>query len=406
MPSVCLYFHVHQPLRLKKYDLFESSEKNLGETYFDYELNKHYFLNTAKTCYLPANKLVKKLIEETSGEFKASYSISGVFLDQCLAFDENVLQSFQELVDTKCVELIDETYFHSLASLYADLTEFREQVRLHKQKIKELFGVEPKAFRNTELLYNDRIAREVASMGYKTVLSEGIERVLDWRSSNYVYHAKELPELKLLLRNYKLSDDVGFRFSNKGWEEWPLTAAKYASWLSACSGQTINLFMDYETFGEHHWRDSGIFEFLEGFPHEVLKHENLSFKTVSETSEENNSLGEISVASDLSWADLERDSSAWLGNKMQWACFHELQKLNELLQNEEGSEAQRIWRLLQTSDHFMYACTKSWEDGDVHKHFSPYKQNTPHQNYANYMNILIDFKHALEKKIKVRNKWL
>jgi alpha-amylase len=400
-----MYFHVHQPRRLKKYGLLDApgSQDELNNDYFDDSLNKHYLKKAAENCYFPTNAILRRMLEEHSGEFKASYSVSGVLLEQCEEAAPDVVQSFLELRDTRCVEFLGETFYHSLSSLFFDSAEFKRQVRLHEEKIRKTFGCTPKAFRNTELLYNDGIARLVEKMGFRTVLSEGIERVLEWRSPNYVYRPSGCKKLSLLLRNYKLSDDVGFRFSARGWTEWPLTAPKYAAWLSACNGQTINLFMDYETFGEHHWRESGIFEFLARFPGEVLRHENLSFRTVSETGALPPA-GELSVPSNLSWADLERDASAWLGNKMQWSCFHELQKIGSLLEELRAAGCRvdllrEIWGLLQTSDHLLYCCSKSWADGDVHKHFSPYKLNTPIENYANYMNILIDFKNFLERRL-------
>lgn len=427
LPGICMYFHVHQPRRLKHYGLLDApdSQGDLENDYFDDGLNKHYLKNAAENCYLPTNAILAKLLREYSGEFKASYSVSGVLLDQCEEAAPDVIQSFLELRDTGCVEFLGETFYHSLSSLFFDSDEFKRQVRMHSQKIRKTFGCKPKAFRNTELLYNDGIARIVEKMGFRTVLSEGIERVLEWRSPNYVYRPAGCKNLSLLLRNYKLSDDIGFRFSARDWNEWPLMADKYAAWLSACNGQTINLFMDYETFGEHHWRESGIFDFLAHFPGEALKHGNLSFRTVSETGALPVA-GEISVPTNLSWADLERDASAWLGNRMQWSCFHELQKIGSLLEDLREAEAaakragkhagkrvgtrasrggvgddflREVWGLLQTSDHLLYCCTKSWADGDVHKHFSPYKLNTPIENYTNYMNILIDFKNFLEKRV-------
>ena len=386
-PEIAFYFHVHQPLRLGKYDAFGSSKTG---DYFDSGMNRHYFRKAAENCYLPANRLFKKLALENG--FRCSFSISGVFLEQCQAYGEDVLNSFQELVDTKAVSLVQETYYHSLAGLYADLGEFQAQVEMHGKKLHELFGVTPKVFRNTELLYDNRIARKAEEMGFKAVLAEGVERVLGWRSPNNAFRLKD-GGLKVFLRNYKLSDDIGFRFSSRWWPEWPLTAGKYASWLSASKGHCINLFMDYETFGEHHWRESGIFEFMTA----LCSDRSLSFATLEDLLELP-AVGEIDVPNTVSWADLERDSSAWLGNPMQNACFIELQKLGELVCRDGRKETFEAWRKLQTSDHFMYLCNKGWNDGDVHKHFSPYKQNTPFENYANFMNILIDFRQGIENE--------
>ncbi len=386
MADLCFYFHVHQPLRLARYSAF-NPEGNPSSEYFDFEMNKHYFRKAAENCYLPANRLLKKLALEKG--FKCSYSISGVFLEQCEAYGQDVLQSFQELVDTKSVSLVQETYYHSLSSLYPDLGEFREQVKMHGAKLQEAFGVKPRVFRNTELLFDNRIAVEASRMGFRAILAEGVERVLGWRSPNYAYRSKHCP-LRVFLRNYKLSDDIGFRFSSRGWSEWPLTADKFASWVGACEGQTVNLFMDYETFGEHHWRESGIFEFIERLPdysrcpfvtlEEMLKHEPV---------------GEIDAPHSFSWADLERDASAWLGNGMQHACFAEVQGMEGAVKGSKSADALMAWRKLQTSDHFMYLSTKGMGDGSVHHHFSPYKHNTAFENYANFMNILIDLRQRL-----------
>jgi len=387
MPEIAFYFHVHQPLRLGRYSAFEDSA---AFDYFDRDVNKYYFRKAAENCYLPANRLLKKLVSENG--FKCSFSISGVFLEQCEAYGGDVLNSFQELVDTKKVSLVQETYHHSLSSLYADLSEFEQQVKLHGAKLRKLFGVSPKVFRNTELLYDNRTARAVEKLGFKAMLAEGLERVLGWRSPNFVFKSRDC-DLKVFLRNYKLSDDIGFRFSSRWWSEWPLTAGKYAAWLSANKGQCVNLFMDYETFGEHHWRESGIFEFMQ----DLCSNHSLSFATLEDLLAFP-AVGEIDEQHAFSWADLERDASAWLGNSMQNACFIELQKIGELAKTAVNPQALDTWRKLQTSDHFMYLCTKSWNDGDVHKHFSPYKQNTPVENYANFMNVLIDFRQRLENE--------
>ncbi|MEK6953783.1 MAG: glycoside hydrolase family 57 protein [Candidatus Micrarchaeota archaeon] len=393
MPSICLYFHVHQPIRFGKFSLFHEGGKPLLEHYFNAPMNEHYF-NKAKTkCYEPTNKLLLRLIEENYGAFKVNYSITGTFIEQAkkTAPGRDVLDSFRQLASTGNVEFLDETYYHSLASLFSDPEEFEEQVKMHSALLRDEFHQTPKVFRNTEVIYSNRIAKIVEGMGYSGMLTEGIEWVLGWRSPNYVYK-NQGGNLGVLLRNYKLSDDIGYRFSAKWWSEWPLTADKYASWLSKAQGDTINLFMDYETFGEHHWHDTGILSFLRHLPSEVLKYQNLSFKTCSQTLSAFDKVGEIDVPSNLSWADLERDVSAWLGNKIQWACFNQLESLGEKVRLANNPELLHTYRLLQTSDHLYYLCTKSWQDGDVHKHFSPYKENTPYDNFINYMNILQHFK--------------
>ncbi len=397
MADINLYFHVHQPVRLKKFSLIHEHKGRdagtLAGEYFDDPMNRHYFEKASRQCYLPANKILLKLAKEHEGGFKFSLSITGVFLEQAKKYDSTVLESFQKLAGTGCVEILDETYYHSLASLYGDFGEFREQVKMHSELVWDLFGQKPESFRNTEVIYNNSIAAAAEQMGYKAILSEGIEWVLGWRSANYAYSPKGCEgKIKALLRNYKLSDDVGYRFSAKWWPEWPLTADKYASWLSATPGEMINLFMDFETFGEHHWQDTGILKFLEALPGACLKYDNLKFKTISEAATGHEAMGEIDVPHNLSWADLERDVSAWLGNNIQRACFNELRLLGPAVKATNDAGLEHVWRMLQTSDHLMYLCTKSWSDGDVHKYFSPYKENSPYDNFINYMNVIQDFK--------------
>lgn len=403
MASICMYFHIHQPIRLSKFSLFHPPNQNLEQLYFDDKMNTHYFEKAKKKCYDPTNKLLLRLVEENYGRFKFSYSVTGTFLEQARKFHSGreVIDSLTQLASTGKVEFLDETYYHSLASLYVNPDEFKEQVSQHRGLIHDLFGITPKVFRNTEVIYNNQIASVVEKMGYDGMLTEGIEWVLGWRSPNYVYKNRG-GNLKVLLRNYKLSDDIGYRFSAKWWKGWPLTADKYSSWLAGADGQTINLFMDYETFGEHHWEDTGILEFLRHLPHETLKHQNLSFKTCSETIASYPAQDEIDVHSPLSWADLERDVSAWLGNKIQNACFNQLQDIGEKVKIANDPRLTHVYRLLQTSDHLYYLCTKSWADGDVHKHFSPYKENTPYDNFINYMNVIQDFKKHVDLKIMER----
>jgi alpha-amylase len=400
MASICLYFHIHQPMRLNKFSLFHDG-RELRKLYFNEHLDQHYFEKAKAKCYGPTNSLLLRLVEENYGRFKFSFSVTGTYLEQAqrTRAGREVVESLQQLASTGKVEFLDETYYHSLASLFPDMDEFRQQVQQHGNLIRDLFQQTPRIFRNTEVIYSNRIASEVERMGYKGILTEGIEWVLGWRSPNYVYKNSG-GNLPVLLRNYKLSDDIGYRFSAKWWPEWPLTADKYASWLSAAEGQTINLFMDYETFGEHHWHDTGILQFLRHLPSEALNHGNLSFKTCSETLDSNPPVGEIDVPYNLSWADMERDVSAWLGNKIQQACFQQLNELGLKVKAANDPHLSHIYRLLQTSDHLYYLCTKSWADGDVHKHFSPYKENNPYDNFINYMNILQHFRQQLDMKLR------
>jgi alpha-amylase len=306
------------------------------------------------------------------------------------------------------VEFLGETYYHSLASLFKSKEEFIEQVKMHRRTIKDLLNFKPRVFVNTEMIYNNIIAKTVEDLGFNAIFTEGIEKILGWRSPNYIYTRKFCfpndpgPEkrIKVLLRNYKLSDDIGYRFSARWWDQWPLTADKYASWLSVTPGQCINIFIDYETFGEHQWEDSGIFWFLKALPYEILKHENLEFSTPSEVVKKYNPVGEIDVFefSTISWADLERDVSAWLGNAMQQFCFEELENLEHFVKKLNNEELKRIWRMLQISDHLYYCCTKWWGDGDVHKYFSHFP--TPQDGFLNLFNIISDFKLKIFAELK------
>jgi alpha-amylase len=330
-----------------------------------------------------------ELINKYEGKFRVSFSLTGTFIEYCERYMPSVLDSFKALFATGAVDLIEETYFHSLSSLYDDLDEFEKQVHMHRQTIKRIFNYEPKMFRNTETIYDNRIARKIAELGYKGIITEGADKILGWRSPNFIYKPVNA-NIKVLMRNYKLSDDVGFRFSSRNWPEFPLTADKYANWMANSFGDVINLFMDYETFGEHQWIETGIFEFLKHLPGEVFKHDNLDFATVSEAVERYEPVGEIDVPLAISWADEDRNVSTWLGNDMQIACFNELKYLGRKL-NEKGNERLlKTWRRLQTSDHLYYCSTKGLADGAVHAYFSPYEN--PYEGFMNYMNILQDLK--------------
>jgi alpha-amylase len=395
-PTICLYFHVHQPVRLNRFSIFSEKKESLRRVYFNESLNKHYFEKAAQKCYLPTNRLLLDLIKKFSGRFKLSYSITGTFLEQCAEYGGKVLDSFKALVDTGNVEILGETYYHSLASLYGSKKEFWKQVEAHEKLVQELFGQKPRVFRNTEVIYSNEIAAEVDAHGYEGILAEGIDWILGWRSPNYLYTPPN-GKIKVLLRNYRLSDDIGYRFSSRWWKEWPLTGDKYASWLSACDGNTLNLFLDYETFGEHQWEETGIFEFLRHFPKHAIEN-GMDFLTVGETAKQYEPVGTVDVPYVLSWADLERNESAWLGNRMQQHCFKELEDLESAVTAAGEKELVDAWRMLQISDNFYYMCTKSWADGDVHKHFSPYKDWTPFESFINFMNIIQDFKQELAKR--------
>ena len=388
MTAVCMYFQVHQPYRLRRIQSFRPPS---GVDYWDHAKNQEILDRASRKCYLPTNQLVADLVRKTDGWFRVAYSLSGVFLEQLEQYRPDVLASFKELAETGHVEFLAETHYHSLAGLWDDPAEHRAQIAQHAATVKRLLGVTPTVFRNTELIYDDRIARTVDSLGYRAILTEGSERILGERSPNQVYRpSHDGANLKVLLKNYRLSDDVAFRFSTPGWSEAPLTADKYANWLSQAQGETVNLFMDYETFGEHQWPETGIFQFLEHLPAEVRKHPHLGFAWPSEVAAQRPVRDILHVPHAISWADIERDVSGWLGNPMQHACFEELKRLGPVVTATGDPEIVHAWRRLQTSDHLYYCSTKGMGDGDIHAYFSPYE--SPYVAFVNYMNALQDLK--------------
>lgn len=409
MTDICLIFEVHQPLRLNKNfhsDLLARPtvrKSDLFNLYFYHDLNRHVFERAARKCYLPANNAILEQIDRFKHDerkFKVAYGLSGVFIEQCERWNPSLLNSFEQLADTGCVEFLDETYYHSLASLFdTERSEFAEQLKMHRQLMRVLFNYEPKVVANTECVYNNAIAKTVEALGYKAMITEGVERVLDWRSPNYVYKAKN-GNLRVLLRNYRISDDIGFRFSSRWWGEWPLTAEKYASWLASTQGQVINIFLDYETFGEHHWPESGIHEFLRWLPGEILKWQHLQFRTPSEVVSQHSPVGEIDVHefSTISWADLERDTSAWIANSMQMTCYNILKELGPLVKQTGDAELMRLWRYLQISDHLYYMSTKGGGPGDVHNYFNP--SGNPIEAFATYLAVLSNFEAAVLRELE------
>lgn len=396
MSSVCFYFQVHQPFRIKRYRIFDvgNDQDYFTDTAERDTNNARVFHKVARKCYLPANAVLLELLERHP-EFKASFSLSGVFLEQAEMFAPEVIESFQRLVATGRVEILSETYYHSLSFLHSK-NEFRAQVALHREKVQKLFGVTPQVFRNTELIYRNDIAHEVEAMGYKGIIAEGADHVLGWRSPNFLYRPEGAQTIKLLLKNYKLSDDVAFRFSSRDWAEWPLTAPKFAQWLSAVNGNgnIINLFMDYETFGEHQWEDTGIFHFLRAMPEEFLKHPDNDFVTPSEAVDRYDAVAPLDVPQYMSWADMERDLSAWLSNAIQHDAMRAIYELEHDVLESGNQKLIDDWRKLQTSDHFYYMCTKWFADGDVHKYFNPYE--TPYEAFIAYMNVLHDMRLRVE----------
>jgi alpha-amylase len=392
MRSICFYFQVHQPYRLKNYKFFQIGSDH--EYYDDYQ-NRFIMRRVADKCYLPTNQLMLDLIREHGSRFKICYSISGTALDQFESYAPEVLESFRQLEATGCVEFLSETYCHSLAALKSK-DEFFAQVDMHRKRMKELIGADTKAFRNTELIYSDGIGEMVAEMGFETMLTEGAKHILGWKSPNYLYCNAINPKLKMLLKNFRMSDDIAFRFSQQSWSEWPLTTEKFVDWLNVIDQQqqVVNLFMDYETFGEHQWPETGIFDFLRALPGRVFSHSNFTFNTPTEVSQSLQPVSAIHVPYPISWADEERDLTAWLGNELQDDAFDRVYAIEQRVKELGYQELIRDWRYLQTSDHFYYMCTKWFSDGDVHKYFNPY--GSPYDAYINYMNILSDFIGRLE----------
>ena len=418
MTDICLMFEVHQPLRLNRNfhaDLLgkpKVDKKDLLELYFDNSLNRHIFERAARKCYFPANNILLEQIDKfkyESRQFKVAFGISGVFLEQCEKWLPDLLESFKQLAETGRVEFLDEPYYHSLASLYGiDRSEFVEQVKMHRRLMRDLFHYEPTFFENTECLYNNMIAKTIEGLGYEGIVTEGVERVLGWRSPNYVYKAKNC-NLKVLMRNYKLSDDIGFRFSSRWWDQWPLFADKYAAWLAHTPGQVIVIFMDYETFGEHHWPESGIHDFLRQLPSEVLKWKHLQWCTPTEVVRRHSPVDEIDVFeyNTISWADLERDVTAWIGNPMQNAAYEMLKNLEPLVKGLGDSDYIRIWRYLQMSDHLYYMSIKGAGPGDVHSYFNPY--NSPIEAFVVFSRIISDFEARVLQELKkpeLTAKWI
>jgi alpha-amylase len=356
--------------------------------YFDDSVNADICRKVTNKCYLPANSLMLELIKEHNGRFRISYSITGVLLEQLRLYAPEALKSFQKLAETGCVEFLAETYYHSLSGLYSH-REFAEQVKAHTKVIEELFGQTPKVFRNTELIYNNDLAAVIEQLGgFDAMLAEGVDHILGYRSPNFVYRPVKCERLKLLLKNYRLSDDIAFRFSDRKWNQWPLNARKFADWIDSVNGCgfVVNLFMDYETFGEHQWKDTGIFNFLRFLPQEILNNPDNDFKTPCEAAAAYPAADEVDVPHTISWADIERDLSAWLGNPMQQNAAAELYRLEEKVKSTADESIISDWRKLQTSDHFYYMCTKWFADGDVHKYFNPY--DSPYDSYINFMNIM------------------
>jgi alpha-amylase len=400
MTSICFYFQVHQPYRIREYSFFDIG----NSSFYEDELKNREILNkVAEKCYLPANYKMLDLIHRHKGNFKISYSISGVALEQFANYRPDVLQSFIDLANTGCVEFLAETYAHSLSFIFSK-NEFVRQVKKHSDLIKKYFNQVPKVFRNTELIYNNELACFIEKLGYKGIVCEGVDRLLGYRSPNFLYQPVGTSSIKAFLKNYRLSDDIAFRFSDKGWPEFPLTVDKYKQWVFnvAGCGEVINLFMDYETFGEHQWESTGIFNFLDHLPGQILERSDFNFKTPSEVINTYPTRGEYDAHDFISWADTERDLSAWMSNPMQHEALKRIYSIEQDVIASGNEDVLKVWEKLQTSDHFYYMCTKFWNDGDVHKYFSPF--DSPYDAYIYYMNIFSDLEVSLKKMVKKARK--
>lgn len=387
MKSICLFFEIHQPFRLRTYRFFDIGHRH---DYFDDYANRFLMQQVAEKSYLPANALLLEMIRKHGKKFRLSFSISGVALEQFELYAPEVLKSFQDLAKTGCVEFLTETYGNSLSSL-KNPSEFARQVKKHADKMEELFGQKPKTFRNTEMVYSDDIGNLVYDLGYRAMLTEGAKHVLGWKSPNFLYCSAVNPKLKLLLRNFQLSDDLSFRFSEQKWSEWPLTAEKFLGWINQMNPneEVVNLFLNYETFGEYQWAETGIFDFLKSFTKMVIEENKLSFKTPAEVASSLQPVSGLHVPYPISWADEERDLTAWLGNELQQEAFDKVYQVEEIIKKCNDLDLFKEWERLQTSDHFFFMSTKWFSDGMVFRKINPY--NSPYDAFINYMNVLSDF---------------
>lgn len=395
MRAICLYLHIHQPLRYREYSIFDvGNNSNYFEDDFNSrQNNERIFRKVAKKSYYPMLRLILKNME-TYPDFKVSFSVTGTWLEQAEKWEPGLIGLIQKMIQRGQTEIVGETYYHSLAFFY-NLDEFNDQVKIHEAAIEKFFGAKPKVFRNTEFSYNDSLAHWAEEKGYKGILAEGWDKILGWRSPNYVYRPAGCKNLRLLLKNYRLSDDIAFRFSNRGWSEWPLTVPKYQNWLneSCLNGNLVNLFMDFETFGEHQWQDTGIFDFFDNFVKSWLSEYENKFVTVSEACDLEEPRDEISMPETVTWADTERDLSAWLSNSMQLTAEQQIYDLRDRILNTNNANLIADWRHLTTSDHPYAMCTKYWNDGDVHAYFSAYA--SPYEAFMYFENVLRDLEYRI-----------
>jgi len=376
MPDVCIGFEVHQPFRLNRHFAPNQAikKKDLDILYFD-KLNREVLERVSEKCYVPATKIILEKLDEG---FSCAFSFSGTLIEQLEKWQPDALSLFDQVARHRNVELLAQTYYHSIAGCFGDKTEFEEQVRMHVDLLHDLFRIRPTFFENTEFTFNNQIAAHIRDMDFSGIFTEGVDRILSWRSPNYVYSCQDFP---VLMRNTPLSDDIAFRFANRGWDKYPLTADTYADWLAGSTGDIINIFLDYETFGEHFWKETGILDFLNYLPDEMAKR---SVTTVlpSRVIERNLLCDAIDVSETISWADREKDTSAWMGNDRQRAAFQALETARAYAKDKQ------VWRYLQTSDHFYYMASKYGTCGEVHTYFSHQDADDAFQTY---MRILADF---------------
>ena len=402
MTDLTLSFEVHQPHRLRIDGVKEDAD-SLYDRYFDDEMNEHFFKDVAENCYFPATERLLRAareLEGTGNELAVNFSISSSWIEQAEKYHPELIDMLNKFPDDS-IDFIGQAHYHSLAGLFFDKEEFRWQINRHRDIIEEKFGVRPQVMTNTELIYHNEIGQIAAEEGYEGIFTEGADRILGWRSPNYPYTQPDFMDGEsnsILLRNRKLTDDVGYRFSAEWWSEYPLTADKYAAWLDEAEGDTINLFMDYETFGEHHWEGTGILWFLEDLPHEIADREGLDFVKVREAADKE-PVGEFDAFeyNTVSWADQEMDASAWLGNPMQKMLFEKLQDLESKVRELDDPDVKDVWRKLLTSDHLHHIATKTMDDGSVHNYFSYFDH--PHEGFAVITEHLMDFQQQVEKKL-------
>lgn len=393
MRDIVFYLHMHQPYRVRPYTIFDIGEHHDYFLSYDHKTdNQAIFHKVAHKSYHPMIALLKKLVTDVEG-FSVNLSISGIFLEQCEAWDPALLREIRELAETGKVEFATETYYHSLSFFYSQF-EFEKQVTMQNEALQKHFGVRPKVFRNTELAYNNELGKWAEAAGYKAVLAEGWDPILNWRSSHYLYAPKATSNIALFLKDYRLSDDLAFRFSNQQWAQWPLTAEKYKSWVDSLpeEEQLVNLFMDFETFGEHQWADTGIFEFFEEFA-AMWCQDGRRFATFTEALDTHRTHDTVDMPNTITWADNERDLSAWLGNAMQQEVADALYKLENNVLHTKDEALIRDWRHLQSSDLLYYLSTKWFDDGNVHAYFSPY--DSPYDGFMNYMNAIRDIRYRI-----------